>query len=229
VNVTSRQGAVEKAKEMLKREGFADKEIFGEFWFKEYRVDAVGWSPRRKVAVECGYCTPRKKEDLEQFFDEVICLPKDAQAKPVSEKPPTRNVLAQTRLVLLKDDQVVFDVPLSRGQLPKERLEDEISAMGQNLQRFSQLFNAFSHQNRLRMMKLMMEDEDATVGFADFIHSLDLNPKLVWENTRKLSEGGLLEKSENGRYRCSEFGEASFIMLSAVLGQLQHLFESEGR
>lgn len=222
---------MEKARELLRKEGFTDDEIFGEFWFKEYRVGAVGWSPRRKVAVEYGYCTPRKREDLERFFDEVICLSNEAQTDPVSKEPPARDVLAKTRLVLLKDDRVVFDVPLSRGQLPRETREDEVGVMEQNLQRFSRLFNAFSHQNRLRMMKLMMEDEDttATVGFADFIRSLDLNPKLVWENTRKLSEGGLMEKSENGRYRCSEFGEASFIMLSAVLRQLQQMFENEGR
>ena len=54
--------------------------------------------------------------------------------------------------------------------------------------------------------------------------------KLVWENARKLSESGLIEKSDNGKYRCSRFGEASFIMLSLVLKHLQEMFESfEGR
>jgi hypothetical protein len=220
---------IEQAKELLKKEGFSEDEIFGEFWFKEYRVDAVGWSPKRRVAVEYGYCAPKKREDLERFFDKVICLSNARQVKPVSETPPPRDVLAKTRLVMLRDDRVIFDVPLSRGQLPKETLEDEMGIMEQNLRRFSRLFNALSHQNRLRMMKLMMEDEGATVGFTDFIHSLDLNPKLVWENARKLSEGGLLERSENGRYRCSEFGEASFLMFGAVLRRLQQMFEDEGR
>ncbi|MGB9135561.1 MAG: hypothetical protein WCC63_08300 [Candidatus Bathyarchaeia archaeon] len=220
---------MEKAKELLRKEGFTNDEIHQEFWFKNYRVDAVGWSPRRRVAVDCGYCTTKKRKDLERFFDEVICLPYETQTKPIPTEPPTRDVLAKTRLVLIKDDRVMFDVPLSREEWPRESLEDEAGVMEQNFQRFSGLFNAFSHQNRLRMMKLMIEDEDLTVGFADFIRDLDLNPKLVWENTRKLSEGGLLEKSENGRYRCSEFGEASFIMFSAVLRRLQEMFENEGR
>lgn len=225
----TRRDSIERAKELLRKEGFTDDEIHEEFWFKSYRVDAVGWSPRRKVAVDCGYCTTKKKMDLERFFDEVICLPYEPRTKPVPGEPPTRDVLARMRLVLVKDDRVMFNVPLSVEEWSRGSLEDEVGVMERNFQRFSRLFNAFSHQNRLRMMKLMIEGEDSTVGFADFIHSLDLNPKLVWENTRKLSEGGLLEKSENGRYRCSEFGEASFIMFSAVLRRLQEMFENEGR
>ena len=220
---------MEKAKELLREKGFTNDDIYEEFWFKDYRVGAVGWSPKLRVAVECGYCTAKKRKDLERFFDEVICLPFEPKTKPVPVEPPTRDVLAKTRLVLVKDDRVVFEVPLSRGEWPREFLDDEVGVMEQNLQRFSRLFTAFSHENRLRMMKLMLEDEDSTVGFADFIHNLGLNPKLVWENTRKLSESGLLEKGENGRYRCSEFGVASFIMLSSVLRRLREMFEREGR
>jgi hypothetical protein len=220
---------MEKAKEILREKGFTDEDIHEEFWFKDYRVDAVGWSPERRVAVECGYCTARKREDLERFFDEVVCLPFEPKTRPAPVGPPTRDVLANTMLVLMKDGRVMFEVPLSRGEWSRDFLDDEVEVMEQDFQRFSRLFTAFSHENRLRMMKLMLEEEGSTVGFADFIHNLGLNPKLVWENTRKLSENGLLEKGENGRYRCSEFGEASFIMFSSVLRRLREMFESEGR
>jgi hypothetical protein len=219
----------EKAKSILRNKGFTDDEIHEEFWFKNYRIDAVGWSQRQKVAVEYGHCSQKKKRDLEKFFDEVICFPLKPQAEPTFVATTRlRDMSAKMRLVLFTDDGVVFDAPLSREDWSKEHLEDEIDAIEQDFQQSSKLFNALSHENRLRMMKLLMENEDLSMGFAEFIRDLGLNPKLVWENTRKLSESGLLEKSENGRYRCSEFGEASFIMLSFVLRHLREMFESAG-
>lgn len=228
----SHRDSIKKAKEILKAKGFSDDEIHEEFWFKNYRVDAVGWNPKCKVAVECGFCSIEKKQDLGRFFDEVICLPFKPQAKLISAEPstPMPNVLAKVRLMLVKDDNVIFEVPFSREEWPKEFLENEMGFMEQEFQQFSKLFDALSHKNRLRMMKLLIENEDLTMGFAEFIRDLGLNPKLVWESTRKLGESGLLEKSGNGRYRCSEFGEASFIMLSLVLRHLREMFESiEGR
>jgi hypothetical protein len=227
--MVTHQDLAEKAKSILRQKGFTDDEIHEEFWFKNYRIGAVGWSQRQKVAVECSYCSQEKKRDLEKFFDEVICFPLKPKAEPTFVEPTRmRNVSAKMRLVLFKDDGVVFEAPLSREEWSKELLEDEIDAIEQDFQQSSKLFNALSHENRLRMMKLLMANEDLSMGFAEFIRDLDLNPKLVWENTRKLSESGLLEKSENGRYRCSEFGEASFIMLSFVLRRLRETFESAG-
>ena len=201
------QDLVKAAKKILKEKGFADDEIFEEFWFKSYRVDAIGWSSKRKVAVTCGYCSPKKKQDLERFFDEVICLPFKYQIQPVSAEPSTQisSALTKLRLMLVKDDDVILLVPLSREEWAKEFSRNELGFVERDLQQFSKLFDALSHKNRLRMMKLLIEDEDLTMGFAEFIRDLNLNPKLVWESTRKLSESGLLKKSDDGRYRCFEF------------------------
>jgi len=73
------------------------------------------------------------------------------------------------------------------------------------------------------MMKRLMEEEDRTITFADFMRDLNLNPKIVWENAKKLREGGLLEKVERGKYRFSEVGERGFILLSFAL---RHLIEA---
>jgi len=70
-----------------------------------------------------------------------------------------------------------------------------------------------------------MEEEDRTISFSDFMRDLDLNPKLVWENARKRKEGGLLEKIGRGRYRCSEFGESGFMMISFALRRLEKVLE----
>jgi len=47
-------------------------------------------------------------------------------------------------------------------------------------------------------MKRLMEEEDRTISFGDFVRDLNLNPKIVWENAKN-SEGGLLEKVERGK------------------------------
>ena len=69
-------------------------------------------------------------------------------------------------------------------------------------------------------MKQLIEKRNHIINFPDFMRDLDLNPKLVWENTKKLSEGGLLEKIGRGRYRFSNFGETSFIPVSLALRRL---------
>jgi hypothetical protein len=60
-----------------------------------------------------------------------------------------------------------------------------------------------------------IEDCRVSVGNAEFMRDLDLNPKIVWESTRKLREGGLLTKSPDGKYRCSDPGLAGFLMVSS--------------
>jgi len=124
------------------------------------------------------------------------------------------------KLQLLKDNKVVFEVPLSMDEWPRERLENELDSFGRELGRFTRLFDALSHETRLRMMTRLFEDADLTLSFADFMRDLDLNPKIVWEGTRKLREGGLLTKSPDGKYRCSDPAAAEFLMLSLALRRL---------
>jgi len=124
------------------------------------------------------------------------------------------------RLLLAKNNEVLFEIPLSMEDWPRERLAQELASFEREFDQFSKLFQALSHQTRLRMMKKLFEDEDLTLGFADFMKDLALNPKIVWESTRKLCEGGLLVRSDDGKYRCSELGQAEFLMLSLALRRL---------
>jgi len=124
------------------------------------------------------------------------------------------------KLQLLKDNKVVFEMPLSMEEWPRERLENELNSFEQELSRFTRLFDALSHETRLKMMTRLFENDDLALGFADFMKDLDLNPKIVWESTRKLREGGLLTKSNDGKYRCSDPAVAEFLMLSLALRRL---------
>ena len=108
---------------------------------------------------------------------------------------------------------------------PRNKLETELKAFEAEFQKFSKIFDALSSQNRLRMMKRIMEEEDHTMNFTDFMRDLDLNPKIVWENTRKLREGGLLERIDRGKYRCSEVGQSGFMLMNFVLRHLLEVFD----
>ncbi len=129
------------------------------------------------------------------------------------------------RLQLVSDGKVLFEVPLSPTDWPRDRLQIELEAFEENFQKFTKIFDALSHETRLRMMKLLMEEEDQTTNFAAFMRDLNLNPKIVWENANKLEEGGLLEKIERGKYRCSEVGQTSFILMSLAFRHLIQAFE----
>jgi DNA-binding transcriptional ArsR family regulator len=127
------------------------------------------------------------------------------------------------KLQLVRDGEILVEMPLSPADWEREELENEFDAAEQSFQRFSRIFGALAHETRLRMMRRVVEEGDRTMSFADFMRDLDLNPKIVWENSRKLREGGLLEKTSRGKYGCSEFGQRAFIMMSLAL---RHLMES---
>jgi DNA-binding transcriptional ArsR family regulator len=129
------------------------------------------------------------------------------------------------KLQLVRDGQIIFEMPLSPTDWSRERLENEFRTVEEDFQEFSKIFDALAHETRLRMMKRLMEEEDHTMSFSDFMRDLELNPKLVWENAKKLKEGGLLEKIGRGRYRCSEFGETGFMMISFALKRLREALE----
>jgi DNA-binding transcriptional ArsR family regulator len=124
------------------------------------------------------------------------------------------------RLKLVQDGKTIFEMPLSPIDWPREDLENEFKATEDSFHKFSKIFDALSHETRLRMMRSLVEDENRTMSFADFMKDLHLNPKIVWENSRKLEEGGLLEKTGRGKYVCSDFGQTAFIMMSLALRRL---------
>ena len=129
------------------------------------------------------------------------------------------------KLQLVRNGEVLFEIPLSPTDWPREQLENELKAFEADFQRFSKIFDALFHKTRLRMMKRLMEEEDGTMNFADFMRDLDLNPKIVWENTKKLREGGFLVKVARGRYRCSDVGQRGFILISLALRHLMETLE----
>lgn len=123
------------------------------------------------------------------------------------------------KLQLVRDGETLFEIPLSPEDWSKKDLDAELRETEESFQKFSKVFDVLSHETRLRMMSRLVEADDHTLSFADFMQDLDLNPKIVWENSKKLEEGGLLEKTGRGKYMCSGFGE-TFMMMSFALRRL---------
>lgn len=129
------------------------------------------------------------------------------------------------KLQLVKDGKIIFEIPLSPTDWPKDQLETELIAFEEDHQKFSSMFDALSNQTRLKMMRCLVQEEDSTMNFADFMRDLDLNPKTVWENSKKLSDGGFLTKTGRGTYSCSEFSQSAFLTLSLALRRLLESLE----
>ncbi|UCE95240.1 MAG: winged helix-turn-helix transcriptional regulator [Candidatus Bathyarchaeota archaeon] len=129
------------------------------------------------------------------------------------------------KLQLVRNGEVLFEMPLSPTDWPRRMLTDELEAFEDDFQRFAKIFTALAHETRLRMMKRLLEEENRTMSFADFMRDLDLNPKIVWENAKKLREGGFVEKIDRGKYRCSEVGQRGFMLMSLALRRLIEVFK----
>ncbi len=129
------------------------------------------------------------------------------------------------KIQLVGDEQVLFEIPLCPLDWSKEELENEFKATEESFGRFSRIFDALSHETRLRMMTKLLEERDCRMTFTRFMHELNLNPKIVWENSRKLEEGGLLEKTGRGQYSLSDFGQKAFMMMSITLHRLMKSLE----
>ena len=124
------------------------------------------------------------------------------------------------KLQIVRDGEIIFEMPLSPTEWPREELLTQLEDFQDDYHRFSKIYNALSNETRLMMMKQIMEKRNRTINFSDYMRELDLNPKLVWENTQKLRDSGFLVKVGRGRYRCSEIGETGFMMMSIVLRRI---------
>jgi len=132
------------------------------------------------------------------------------------------------KLQLVQDDKVILEIPLSSNEWSRNELINELNSIEEDFQKFSKIFDALSNETRLKMMKRLLEEENKTINFAEFMRDLELNPKLVWENARKLTEGGFLKKIGRGEYCFSEFGETGFMVVSLALRRLMETLEELG-
>ena len=130
------------------------------------------------------------------------------------------------KLLLVRNDEIIMELPLSAEAWAQDTLQQELNAFEDEMERFTKLFDALSHRTRLKMVKRLFEQGDDSLGFTDFTRELGLNPKIVWQNAKKLCDGGIMRKGEDGKYGFSETGKIQFITVSLVLKHLQEIFDN---
>jgi hypothetical protein len=73
------------------------------------------------------------------------------------------------KLQLARDGELLFQIPISPADWPRDRLENESEAFETDFEKFPKIFIALSHETRFRMMKRLMDEEDRTINSADFV------------------------------------------------------------
>jgi len=129
------------------------------------------------------------------------------------------------KIRLIKDGEVLLEIPISIAEWSKENLESEMNMIEEEFQKFSRILSALSNETCMKMMWSFMMKEDSSLRFAELMQSLNLNPKIVWENLGRLSECGFLEKIGRGRYRCSEYGRRAFMLMGLAMRQILDAIE----
>jgi len=136
-----------------------------------------------------------------------------------------RRIAAVLKLMLVEDGRVLLELPLSARGWDRSELRREFEGLDSDLERFSRLFNALSNAGRIRMMGTFFEDVGRPLAFTELMNQLGMNPKIVWDGTRRLRQTGLIEKDDEGRYRPTRDGEAQFLMVSIALRRLLRILE----
>lgn len=129
------------------------------------------------------------------------------------------------KLMLVEDDQILLELPLSARGWDRSELRTEFEGLDSELETFSRLFNALSNVGRIRMMSTFFDEVGRPLAFTELMNELGMNPKVVWDGTRRLRQSGLIEKNDEGRYQPTRDGEAQFLMISIALRRLLRILE----
>ena len=106
-------------------------------------------------------------------------------------------------------------------------MQDALDNIRQQTQELFKTYSALLNENRMRMLKSLMEDEDWTVSFKEFMNRLDMNPKNVREHVLKLSEAGFLDTIGRGKYHLSDIGSRMFMAAGPAFLKISRILQEE--
>jgi DNA-binding HxlR family transcriptional regulator len=130
------------------------------------------------------------------------------------------------KLKLEENGKVLWEIPLQVHAWDRRSLRRELDEIERETSRFEATFNALANRGRIRMMRMLFRDMNRPKGFTEFMNELGMNPKIVSESTKRLSRTGLIEKSEDGKYRSTRSGEAQFLMMSVAMKRMLEILET---
>jgi len=177
--------------------------------------------------------------DTIKFCDLLICWIHDlAETKiPVLElseavlhhvkSPPLENKTG-FRIILESDGVKIEEIPLSPKEWIENEIENDVKKLEKDIVDINLFFDAFTNPFRVKMLGRLMENEEFTLSFSDFLSELDMNPKSVREHAVKLIDAGLLGAPKRGKYLLSEEAQAKFILGGLALPKLLRILEEHG-
>jgi DNA-binding transcriptional ArsR family regulator len=118
------------------------------------------------------------------------------------------------RLLLMRDSEVLCEVPLTPSHCSKDELEAELDDFRRRL---FKTYSIMLNENRVRMLRSLMEEEDSTLNFKELMEDLKMNPKIIREHAMRLSDAGFLETPARGRYHLSNAGRVLFMVAGPAL------------
>lgn len=127
------------------------------------------------------------------------------------------------KLMLVEDDRILLEIPLSADDWNFEELNMELNRLDDELEKMSRLFDTYSNASRIKMIRAFFEASDRCKAFTELMHELNMNPKTVSEGTRKLQRVGIINKDERGRYKLTRMGEIQFMMTSILLRKMEDI------
>ena len=127
------------------------------------------------------------------------------------------------KLMLVEDDRILLEIPLSADDWNFEELNMELNRLDDELEKMSRLFDTYSNASRIKMIRAFFEASDRCKAFTELMHELNMNPKTVSEGTRKLQRVGIINKDERGRYKLTRMGEIQFMMTSILLRKIEDI------
>jgi len=134
------------------------------------------------------------------------------------------------RLQLVRDGEVLFELPLEMGEWDPGALRSEIEGLEEEIPRLRMVYDALSNETRMRMLCEMSQGLDRR--FSDLMDELELNQKIVSEGLRRMMRSDLLERVETHprevRYRPSPLGFASLLMCVAARRVIEEMERENG-
>jgi len=127
------------------------------------------------------------------------------------------------KLMLVEDGKVLLEMPLSMKSWDRRELKQELDGFDEQIESMSGLFRVLSNEGRMRMMSAFFESEDRNMAFTQLMNELGMNPKLIWDSTKRLSRSGLIEKDDEGRYLPTREGEAQFLVLGVAMRHIMQI------
>jgi hypothetical protein len=131
------------------------------------------------------------------------------------------------KLIIEDDGKILLEIPLSPGDWQRRELMREVDQLRRDIRRNVRFYEAFTNANRIRMLHRLLERENHTLTFKEFMIDLGLNPKIIRENAVKLQNIGFVESPGRGKYRLSKRGQLCLMMTVVAMRRTLQMIREE--